>query len=131
MKLWLTLAALNGFIAVAAGAFGAHGLQGRVGERALAAFETGAQYHMYHALALVGVAWLASISTQSGITPTGIAVAGWAFLTGIILFSGSLYFYGLTESRALVLITPLGGLALVTGWLSLLWSAVAAGPEGK
>lgn len=122
MKLWLTLAALNGFIAVAAGAFGAHGLQGRVGERALAAFETGAQYHMYHALALIGVAWLASISTQTGITATGIA--GWAFLTGIILFSGSLYFYGLTESRALVLITPLGGLAFLVGWGTLLYAAI-------
>lgn len=123
MKLWLTLAALNGFIAVAAGAFGAHGLQGRVGERALAAFETGAQYHIYHALALVGVAWLASISPQSGITATGPTIAGWAFLTGIVLFSGSLYFYGLTESRALVLITPLGGLAFLCGWAALLYAA--------
>lgn len=124
MKLWLTLAALNGFIAVAAGAFGAHGLQGRVGERALAAFETGAQYHMYHALALIAVAWLASISTQTGITASGTNTAGWAFLTGIILFSGSLYFYGLTESRALVLITPLGGLAFLVGWAALLYAAV-------
>jgi len=121
MKLWLTLAALNGFIAVAAGAFGAHGLQGRVGERAMAAFETGAQYHMYHAIALIGVAWLASISTNAGIT-----VAGWAFLTGIILFSGSLYFYGLTESRALVLITPLGGVAFLAGWAALLWAAIGS-----
>ncbi len=124
MKLWLTLAALNGFIAVAAGAFGAHGLQGRVEERALAAFETGAQYHMYHALALVGVAWLVSISPQSGITATGPIIAGWAFLAGIVLFSGSLYFYGLTESRALVLITPLGGLAFLAGWAAMLYAAL-------
>ncbi len=124
MKLWLVLAALNGFIAVAAGAFGAHGLDGRVGERALAAFETGAQYHMYHALALLGIAWLASISNHTGITPTSVTVAGWAFLTGIILFSGSLYFYGLTESRALVLITPLGGLSFLAGWAALLWAAI-------
>ncbi len=124
MKLWLTFAALNGFIAVAAGAFGAHGLQGRVGERALAAFDTGAQYHMYHALALIGVAWLASISTQTGITAIGTNIAGWAFLAGIILFSGSLYFYGLTESRALVLITPLGGIAFLVGWAALLYAAI-------
>ncbi|MEO0960886.1 MAG: DUF423 domain-containing protein [Pseudomonadota bacterium] len=124
MKLWLALAALNGFIAVAAGAFGAHGLQGRVGERALAAFETGAQYHMYHALALIAVAWLASISAQTGITAMGTTIAGWAFLTGIILFSGSLYFYGLTESGALVLITPLGGLAFLVGWAALLWTGL-------
>lgn len=124
MKIWLSLAALNGFIAVAAGAFGAHGLQGRVGERALAAFETGAQYHMYHALVLIGVAWLAGIGAQTGITTTGTHIAGWAFLTGIILFSGSLYFYGLTESRTLVLITPLGGLAFLVGWGALFYAAV-------
>ena len=124
MKLWLTLAALNGFIAVAAGAFGAHGLEGRVGERAMAAFETGAQYHMYHALALVAVAWLASISTHAGSATAGITIAGWAFVTGIILFSGSLYVYGLTESRALVFITPIGGLSFLVGWAALLYAAV-------
>ncbi len=120
MKLWLALAALNGFIAVAAGAFGAHGLQGKVGERAMAAFETGAQYHMTHALALLGIAWLASLSTH-----LSISVAGWAFMLGIVLFSGSLYYYGLTESRALVLVTPLGGLAFLIGWAALLWAAVS------
>lgn len=121
MKLWLTLAALNGFIAVAAGAFAAHGLEGRVGERALAAFETGARYHMFHALALIAVAWLASAHAHMAVT-----MAGWAFLLGIVLFSGTLYFYGLTESRALVMVTPLGGLAFLAGWAALLWAALAS-----
>ena len=118
MRVWIALAAINGFIAVAAGAFGAHGLEGRVGERALAAFETGARYHMFHALALFAVAWLASLGSQ-----TSVAVAGWAFLAGMLLFSGSLYYYGLTESRALVMITPVGGLAFLLGWAALAWAA--------
>lgn len=120
MKLWIILAALNGFIAVAAGAFGAHGLEGRVTERALAAFETGARYHMFHALALFAVAWLASITSHLSVT-----LAGWAFLTGIVLFAGSLYFYGLTESRALVLFTPFGGLAFLIGWAGIFWAAIS------
>jgi len=119
MKFWLALAALNGFVAVAAGAFAAHGLEGRVAERALAAFETGARYHMFHALALVAIAWLASISSQASVT-----LAGWAFLAGILLFSGSLYVYGLTESRALVMLTPIGGVAFLVGWAALVWTAV-------
>lgn len=121
MKLWLTLAAFNGFVAVAAGAFGAHGLEGRVGDRALAAFETGARYHMFHALALLAIAWLASAHAHAAVT-----AAGCAFLLGIVLFSGSLYFYGLTESRALVMVTPLGGLAFLAGWAALAWAGLAA-----
>ncbi len=119
MKFWLALAAINGFIAVAAGAFGAHGLEGRVGERALAAFETGARYHMFHALALIGVAWLASVHQHAS-----VSLAGWAFIAGMILFSGSLYYYGLTESRALVMVTPVGGLGFLVGWATLLWAAL-------
>jgi uncharacterized membrane protein YgdD (TMEM256/DUF423 family) len=119
MKFWLALAALNGFVAVAAGAFAAHGLEGRVAERALAAFETGARYHMFHALALVAIAWLASISNRASVT-----FAGWAFLAGILLFSGSLYVYGLTESRAPVMLTPIGGVAFLVGWAALAWTAV-------
>ncbi len=118
MKIWLLLAAANGFLAVAFGAFGAHGLKGKTDATDLAAFETGAQYHMYHALALFAVAWLASFA-QSSLTTT----AGTAFICGILLFSGSLYFLGVTGSRALVLFTPIGGTAFLVGWLCL---AVAA-----
>lgn len=120
MKLWLILGAVNGFISVALGAFAAHGLAGKVGEKELAAFETGARYHMYHALALLAVAWLAQHASAS-LT----YAAGWAFLAGMILFSGSLYYLGITGSRALVLVTPVGGLAFLAGWALL--AAAAAG----
>lgn len=118
MKLWLILAAISGFIAVAAGAFGAHALEGKVGERELAAFETGARYQMYHALALIGVAWLAHQFPSGAVT-----VTGWAFVVGTLLFSGSLYQLGITGSRSLVLLTPLGGLAFLIGWGALVMAA--------
>ncbi len=114
MKTWLILAAVSGFIAVAAGAFGAHALEGKVGARELAAFETGARYQMYHALALIAVAWLA------GQYPSGaVTTAGWAFVFGTLLFSGSLYLFGATGSRALVLATPIGGVGFLVGWGAL------------
>lgn len=124
---WLAVAGVSGFIAVAAGAFGAHGLEGRVGERELAAFETAARYQMYHALALLVVAWLAAAVPSGAVT-----VAGWAFVSGTVLFSGSLYVLGATASRALVWVTPIGGLALLIGWAALVVAALrmAAKPAG-
>lgn len=118
-KVWFSLGALNGALAVGFGAFGAHGLQNKVGATELAAFQTGAQYHMYHALALLGVGWLLSKAPTSQIGQ----VAGWAFLLGIFLFSGSLYVLGITESRSLVLFTPIGGLFFLCGWVSLALAA--------
>ncbi len=109
--IWLALAAASGFVSVAAGAFGAHGLEGRVGAAELAAFETGARYQMYHALALIAVAWMAG----RGLAPRAVAFAGGAFVVGTVLFSGSLYVLGLTGSRALVWLTPLGGLGFLAG----------------
>ena len=114
MKLWLTMAGLSGFLAVALGAFAAHGLGHKVPAEQLAAFETGARYHMYHALALLAVAWLASVVPGSL-----VSTAGWAFIAGILLFSGSLYVLGVTGSRALVIVTPLGGVAFLIGWVCL------------
>ena len=118
MKIWLLLGATNGLLAVAFGAFGAHGLKAHAGAAEISAFETGAQYHMYHALALLAVAWVASQASTSLTT-----AAGSAMCIGILLFSGSLYFLGITGSRSLVLITPIGGTAFLIGWLCL---AVAA-----
>lgn len=115
MKLWLTLGAFSGFLAVAFGAFGAHGLVNRVTPDQLNAYEIGARYHMYHALALIAVAWLATQGESALVTS-----AGWAFVIGTILFSGSLYVLGVTGSRALVLATPLGGVAFLFGWACLL-----------
>jgi uncharacterized membrane protein YgdD (TMEM256/DUF423 family) len=119
MKLWLTLGAFSGFLAVAFGAFGAHGLVNRVTPEQLNAYEIGARYHMYHALALIAVAWLATQGESALVTS-----AGWAFIIGTLLFSGSLYVLGITGSRALVLATPLGGVAFLFGWVCLLVRAL-------
>jgi len=117
---FLTLGALSAALAVASGAFGAHALRARVEPRLLEVFETGARYQMYHALALIAVAWVAS----RGAAAQGPATAaGWCFIAGTILFSGSLYAMTFTGIRALGAITPLGGVAFIAGWLLL---AVAA-----
>jgi uncharacterized membrane protein YgdD (TMEM256/DUF423 family) len=118
MNAWLLAAALNGLLAVAAGAFAAHGLQGRLDSHALATFETGARYHMYHALA-IGLAAMGARS-RAAIT-TRIACA--LFLAGIILFSGSLYLLALTGIPALGYVTPLGGVAFLAGWATLAYAA--------
>jgi uncharacterized membrane protein YgdD (TMEM256/DUF423 family) len=116
------LGAINAFLAVAAGAFGAHGLKTRVAPEMLGVFETGARYHMYHSLAFFVVAWL--VTRADGAAGVKYANAGgWAFLAGIVLFSGSLYALTLTGTRGLGAITPLGGLAFLIGWILV---AVAA-----
>jgi len=117
-KLWLALASANGFFAVAAGAFAAHGLQKRMSADLLAVFETAARYQMYHALALLGVACLARAAPGPGVT-----LAGWAFTIGIVLFSGSLYALCATNVRKFGMITPIGGTAFLIGWAALMWSA--------
>ncbi len=119
MNTWLLIAAINGFLAVAAGAFGAHGLQGRLDAHALQVFETGARYQMYHALAI----GLAALAGRSGAASTGANAAAAFFLAGIVLFSGSLYLLALTGTRTLGLVTPFGGLAFLVGWATLAWTA--------
>jgi len=115
---FMSLGALSAFIAVAAGAFGAHALRARLDPGMLAAFETGARYQMHHALALMVVAW-ASTRWSGKLT----AAAGWMFVAGTVLFSGSLYAMALTGQRSLGAITPLGGVAFLTGWLCLAFAA--------
>ncbi len=106
------LGALSGFIAVACGAFGAHALKARLTPEQLQIWETAARYQIYHALALVAVGLLASQ------TPSPWAArAGWAFVLGTLLFSGSLYALALSGIRGLGAITPLGGVAFLAGWL--------------
>ena len=119
MNAWLAVAAVNGALAVVAGAFAAHGLQGRLDARALEVFETGARYQMYHALALA----LCVLAARGG-SARRAAVSAWLFLAGIVLFSGSLYALALTGTTAFGYVTPLGGLAFVGGWLALAWAAV-------
>ncbi len=118
---WAMLGALSAGIAVAAGAFGAHALRARVEPRLLEVFETGARYQMYHALALLFVAWLAE---RAGSTP--VQVAGWAFVAGTVLFSGSLYAMTLTGKTWLGAVTPLGGVAFLVGWLAVVWGVRSA-----
>lgn len=118
MRGWLVLGAVNAFLSVAAGAFGAHALRARLPQDLQVIFETGARYHMYHALGLLAVGFL-GLSRPSPL----LSGAGWAMLAGIILFSGSLYALALSGVRALGAITPLGGLGFLAGWLMF---AVAA-----
>ena len=115
-KALLAAGAINGGLAVAAGAFGAHALKERLTDKALAVFEIGARYQMYHALAIVLCAALAG-----GLA--GARTAGWLFQAGIVVFSGSLYALALTDVKVLGAITPLGGLAFIAGWI---WLAISA-----
>jgi len=118
VSVWLLIAAINGFLAVAAGAFGAHGLQGKLDAHALSLFETAARYHMYHALAM----GLAALAGRGAARPAAMVAAAF-FLTGIVLFSGSLYALALTGMRGLAIVTPFGGLAFLIGWAALAWAA--------
>ena len=112
-------------LAVTFGAFGAHALRDRLSPDLLAIFETGVRYHVYHALALLAASYAAS-RWPDGAAP----LAGWLFLAGIVLFSGSLYLLALTNTRWLGAITPLGGLAFIAGWAALAWTAWSARPTG-
>jgi len=114
MKVWLFIAALCGSLAVLLGAFAAHGLSARLTPRLLGVFDTGARYQMYHALAM-GLAALA----MHGQAQKRARLAAIAFLTGIVLFSGSLYLLALGGARGLAFVTPVGGLAFLAGWLLL------------
>ena len=113
----IALGAVNGALAVAAGAFGAHALRDRLETRALEIFETGARYQMYHALAMV----LAGLVAAKGIP--GATTAGWLFQIGIVIFSGSLYALALTDVKVLGAITPIGGVAMLAGWVWLAYTA--------
>jgi len=123
-KSWTIIAGAYGFIAVALGAFAAHGLQDAVSERSLNAVHTGAAYALTHAVALLA---LAAIGARSGRL---ITFAGWAFTVGVALFSGSLFVFGLTDFSTAIgplpLITPLGGVLLLIGW-ALVFAAGLAG----
>jgi uncharacterized membrane protein YgdD (TMEM256/DUF423 family) len=122
MRLWIALGAANAFLSVAAGAFGAHGLKARLAPDLLTIFETGARYHMYHALGLIAIGLVA----QAKPSPL-LSGAGWAMLAGILLFSGSLYALALTGVRALGAITPIGGLGFLAGWALLAVAVWRAG----
>ena len=116
MRLWISAAAVNGFLAVALGAYAAHSLGGRVEAERVGWVEVGADYGLAHALALLGVGLLAGRTARPRLT---LRLAGWGFLAGTLLFSGALYVMGLTGSRALGPIVPVGGVLLMAGWAAL------------
>jgi uncharacterized membrane protein YgdD (TMEM256/DUF423 family) len=118
-------AALAG-LGVAVGAFGAHGLQGRVPPEMLTIFEVGVRYQMYHALALVLLGLFAGRGPSPAPleVPPGVGPAAWLFVAGIVLFSGSLYALVLTGTRWLGAITPIGGVAFLAGWAMFVRAAL-------
>jgi uncharacterized membrane protein YgdD (TMEM256/DUF423 family) len=117
-RLFFVLGSLFAFTGVALGAFAAHALKARIAPDLLVIFETGVRYQMYHALALLAVAW--AVTRWPGRVTNA---SGWLFVFGILIFSGSLYSLSLSGARWLGAVTPLGGVALLAGWLCLAWAA--------
>ena len=117
-RIWLTLASLSGFLAVAAGAFGAHGVDD---PKAKALLETGGHYQLMHAVAVFGcfAVWRLLQAPAAG-------MAAWLFLVGGMVFSGSLYLLALGAPRIMGAVTPIGGVLLLAGWLVLAWAALTA-----
>lgn len=119
MKIFVLLGSLNMFLGVSLGAFGAHGLKSRVSPEMLVVWQTGVQYHLAHALGLLLIGILCQMMPEAALARN----AGWAILVGILLFSGSLYLMVLTGVRGLGMVTPLGGVAFLFGWLLLILAA--------
>lgn len=122
-RTFLVLAGILGFLGVALGAFGAHALRRRVAPEQLETFETGVRYLLIHAVALVGAAWLTDTGGSSA-----AALAGWAFVAGVVLFSGSLFVLTFTGDRRWGAVTPLGGICFLLGWAGWIvaaWQSVA------
>jgi uncharacterized membrane protein YgdD (TMEM256/DUF423 family) len=116
-RFFFVAGSLLAFLAVALGAFAAHGLKNRLAPDMFNIFEVGVRYHMYHALALLAVAWASSRWSENSIN-----LAGWAFIFGILVFSGSLYILSVTGIRWLGAITPIGGVGFLIGWILLIWA---------
>lgn len=114
-KLWLLLGTVYGFLGVALGAFGAHGLKARLGPDLLAVWKTGVEYQFYHAFALLLVGLLSRAAPAGG----AYHAAGACFALGVLIFSGSLYALSLSGIRVLGAVTPLGGLLFLAGWVCL------------
>lgn len=120
MKTFIIIGAINAFLSVALGAFGAHGLEGRVEPKYLANWQTGVQYQMFHAVGLMIVGILAGQIASSSL----LNWSGWLMLAGIIIFSGSLYVLTLTGISILGAITPIGGVSFLVGWVLLIIAMV-------
>lgn len=121
-QLYLFLAALNGLLAVALGAFGSHGLKAKLSEASLSVWQTAVQYHFYHTLVLLGVAILLQRTSAN----VWLSASGGLLLLGLLLFCGSLYGLALGGPRWLGPVTPLGGVGFMAAWLCLAVYAVKA-----
>jgi uncharacterized membrane protein YgdD (TMEM256/DUF423 family) len=119
-RLLYLFAAVAGATGVALGAFAGHGLKARLTPDMLAVFETGVRYQMYHVFALFAAAWGFARWQHRA-----FAIGGWSFVAGIAIFSGSLYALALTGIRSFGMLTPVGGLAFIAGWLCLAWGSAA------
>ena len=117
--LWIRWGSLMMFLGVALGAFGAHGLKDTLSQESKQVYQTAVLYHLIHGLALLAVGWLSTLKPQTAL----IDRAGWLFLIGTVLFSGSLYLLAITGMKKLGIITPFGGLAFLAGWLCLALAA--------
>lgn len=120
MKVFLILGALNALLSVALGAFGAHGLEGKLSERMMDIYRKAVQYHMMHSLGLIFVALLTERLSGTSL----INWAGWIMLAGTIIFSGSLYVLSMTGISALGAITPIGGIAFLISWFLIVLAAI-------
>ncbi|MEP7182333.1 MAG: DUF423 domain-containing protein [Betaproteobacteria bacterium] len=118
-RLTLTLAAVSLFVAVAAGAFGAHALKARFTADEMAVWQTAVQYHFWHALGLLAVGVLLAQRPESG----ALAAAAWLLVAGLLLFSGSLYALALTGVKGFGAVTPVGGVAFLGAWVAVAWAA--------
>ena len=123
-NLFISLGAINAFIAVAMGAFSAHALKDKLSEHYLSVIQTAADYQFYHALGLILIG-LICLHNKSRLTVS----AGWLMFTGIILFCGSLYLLGLSGTKWLGMITPLGGLCFLIAWLILAYAHLRPSPN--
>jgi|SRR5699024_4394961 len=119
MRLFLIIGAINGFLAVALGAFGAHGLEGKISDKMLSTWEKAVNYQMFHTVTLL-ITGLALFKVNVG----SLVLAGWFFTLGIILFSGSLYLYSTTGIKSLAMITPFGGVTFLIGWVLFGYAAI-------
>jgi len=120
MKLFIIIGAVNAFLAVALGAFGAHGLEGRVEPKYLEIWKTGVTYQMFHAIGILIVGVLLGNLPATSL----LSWSGWLMLIGVVLFSGSLYVMTLTKISILGAITPLGGVSFLVAWVLLIIAAV-------
>jgi uncharacterized membrane protein YgdD (TMEM256/DUF423 family) len=122
MRLWIALAAITGFLAVAFGAFGAHGLKNTLSPERLGWIDTATRYAFWHALAILAVAIMFQL--QRGMPLWSLEIAAWSFVVGIVLFSGGLIVMALADWRGLGAIVPIGGVAFLIGWASIAIGAI-------